>query len=205
MKETPRSGQGTLPLEVAQRLDGICDRFEQAWQAVGAGKPPPRLEDYVAEVAAEARLDLLRELIPLDIAYRRDYGEQPQATAYQHCFPELDPAWLAERIAEPPAEELEPAPVRLSSATPGPEGTRTPRVRCPHCHNPIQLADSGSEEVLCPGCGSAFRVRDARQTATGAMRPLGKFQLLGVCPRNTRSSDVQVICSVDKLPVQHKM
>ncbi len=107
MNNAPRSGHGTLPLELAQRLDGICDRFERAWQEAGAGDCPPRLEDYVAEVAAAERTDLLRELIPLDIAYRRDRGEQPLATDYQHRFPELDPAWLAERIAEPPAEETD--------------------------------------------------------------------------------------------------
>jgi serine/threonine protein kinase len=179
MKKAPRSGQGTLPLELAQCLDSICDRFERAWQELRAGDSPPRLEEYVEEVAAEARPDLLRELIPLDIAYRRDHGQQPQAMDYQHGFPDLDPAWLAQRIAEPPAEEAAPAAVPPPSATPGADPTRTPRVRCPHCHNPIDLGDTGSEEVLCPGCGSAFRVRDARQTTTtGAMRPLGKFQLL---------------------------
>jgi WD40 repeat protein/tRNA A-37 threonylcarbamoyl transferase component Bud32/Flp pilus assembly protein TadD len=53
------------------------------------------------------------------------------------------------------------------------------RIRCPHCHNPILLVDAQPEEVLCPGCGSSFRVREARQTTTAAgMRPLGRFQLL---------------------------
>jgi WD40 repeat protein/serine/threonine protein kinase len=53
------------------------------------------------------------------------------------------------------------------------------RVRCPTCHNPIQLSDDQSEEVLCPGCGSSFRLRDAHVTSTTAgMRPLGKFELL---------------------------
>jgi WD40 repeat protein len=54
-----------------------------------------------------------------------------------------------------------------------------PRVRCPHCHNPIQLADERSDEVLCPACGSSFRLRDTRLTDTvSPMRRLGKFQLL---------------------------
>jgi hypothetical protein len=53
------------------------------------------------------------------------------------------------------------------------------RLRCPHCHNPIQLADDGRDEVLCPGCGSSFKIRDARPTSTtDPSRPLGKFQLL---------------------------
>jgi serine/threonine protein kinase/tetratricopeptide (TPR) repeat protein len=53
------------------------------------------------------------------------------------------------------------------------------QLRCPHCQNPIRLGDECPDEVLCPGCGSSFRVRDARATNTQQlMRPLGKFQLL---------------------------
>src|SRR5262249_35172870 len=49
----------------------------------------------------------------------------------------------------------------------------------PHCHNPIELSDDRSDEVLCPGCGGSFRVREAWPTTTDElMRPLGKFQLL---------------------------
>jgi WD40 repeat protein len=52
-------------------------------------------------------------------------------------------------------------------------------LRCPHCHNPISLADDHSDEVLCPGCGSSFRVRDARHTDTrSGSRQVGKFRLL---------------------------
>jgi thiol-disulfide isomerase/thioredoxin/tRNA A-37 threonylcarbamoyl transferase component Bud32 len=52
-------------------------------------------------------------------------------------------------------------------------------VRCPNCHNPIQLSDGRPEEVLCPACGSTFRVADTRLTdTTSLMRRLGKFQLL---------------------------
>jgi tRNA A-37 threonylcarbamoyl transferase component Bud32 len=53
------------------------------------------------------------------------------------------------------------------------------RLRCPHCHNPIRLSGDHSKEVLCPGCGGTFEVRDARPThSTDPSRPLGKFQLL---------------------------
>jgi WD40 repeat protein/tRNA A-37 threonylcarbamoyl transferase component Bud32 len=53
------------------------------------------------------------------------------------------------------------------------------KVRCPHCHNPLQLSDDQSDEVLCPACGSAFQVRDTALTdTTSPTRRLGKFQLL---------------------------
>jgi tRNA A-37 threonylcarbamoyl transferase component Bud32 len=55
----------------------------------------------------------------------------------------------------------------------------TTKIRCPHCHNPIQLKEERGDEVLCPGCGSSFRLRDARYTdTTTGMKSLGKFQLL---------------------------
>jgi len=52
-------------------------------------------------------------------------------------------------------------------------------LRCPHCHNPITIADDKSDEVLCPGCGSSFRLCEARATVSATpMKPLGKFELL---------------------------
>ncbi|HEV3257721.1 MAG TPA: protein kinase, partial [Gemmataceae bacterium] len=87
--------------------------------------------------------------------------------------------------AESPHERTDPSAISPNARTPGPAGaeagSQTPKqhVRCPNCHNPITLHDDKSDEVLCPGCGSSFRVRDARQTTTlSTMRPLGKFQLL---------------------------
>jgi tRNA A-37 threonylcarbamoyl transferase component Bud32 len=71
----------------------------------------------------------------------------------------------------------QPRPVEHNGETPSRPGAA--RLRCPHCQNPIHLSDDHPDEVLCPGCGSSFRVRDARQTDTvSPMRRLGKFQLL---------------------------
>jgi hypothetical protein len=48
---------------------------------------------------------------------------------------------------------------------PSPQTPSATRFRCPSCHSPIQLADDRSDEVLCPVCGSNFRVQDTRLTA----------------------------------------
>ena len=78
----------------------------------------------------------------------------------------------------PPKSAAEATVDGTQSARPDPD-SNVRRVRCPTCHNPIQLSDDQSEEVLCPGCGSSFRLRDAHETSTTAgMRPLGKFELL---------------------------
>jgi WD40 repeat protein/serine/threonine protein kinase len=80
----------------------------------------------------------------------------------------VDPPGAA---SEPPAE-----PTSVPTPSPRPSGCK---VRCPHCHNPLQLADEGSDEILCPACGGSFLLRDTRATeTTSPMRQVGKFQLL---------------------------
>jgi tetratricopeptide (TPR) repeat protein len=87
MSEAPGSGNESLSLSLARRVDALCHRFEQAWKE---GRPPV-IEDYLAEAPAPDRSPLLRELIALDMAYRRLAGEQPQAAAYHARFPQLAP------------------------------------------------------------------------------------------------------------------
>jgi serine/threonine protein kinase len=84
------------------------------------------------------------------------------------------PANLPEASQDSQRTVDDPSPPSRA-ATPG----AATRIRCPSCHNPIQLADGRSDEVLCPVCGSHFRVQDTRLTTTASgMRRLGKFQLL---------------------------
>jgi WD40 repeat protein/serine/threonine protein kinase len=172
------SGNESLPLSMAQRVDAACSRFEKAWQSVGSQGERPRIEDYLVDVPESERPALVRHLIPLDTNYRRRFGEAPRAEEYQGRFPSIDLEWLSRALgvakSEPPNPAIPSSPVGDDA-----EATPTRRIRCPNCHNPIQLSDDRSEEVLCPGCGSSFRVRDAQQTSTTAtMQPLGKFQLL---------------------------
>ena len=68
--ETPEVHEA-LPLDLARRLDPVCDRFEDAWLA------RPRIEDYLADVAEPDRPALLRELLWLDLDYRTRGGERP--------------------------------------------------------------------------------------------------------------------------------
>jgi serine/threonine protein kinase/ABC-type branched-subunit amino acid transport system substrate-binding protein len=179
MNEAHGPGEEMLPPSLAARVDAACDRFEAAWQA----GQRPRVEDYLGDAPEPERSVLLRHLIAVDIEYRQKHGEQPQAEEYRVRFPALDPAWLAEAVAAPAATGPEPAAqAQPAAGGPSPDGqtvtVQAHSIRCPHCNNPILLADNRPDEVLCPGCGGSFRVRDARQTATTAMRRLGKFQLL---------------------------
>jgi serine/threonine-protein kinase len=73
-----------LPLDVLERIDRICDRFEEAWRQGDR----PRLEDYLDGVAEEHRLALQHHLLAAEIDCRRDLGETPVAADYQERFPE---------------------------------------------------------------------------------------------------------------------
>src|SRR5262249_37437062 len=180
--------------------------------------PPPSLEDYLRQVPEAERIALLRELLPLEAAYRRQRGETPRPEDYQACFPDLDAHWLAAALEERPpgiTTETNSTPESIApntaenqghstvhpreedvsrtadrealqkllghsppAAEPLAESGRIQQIRCPHCHNPLQLTGEHSEDVLCPGCGSSFRVRDARETVSASSLRLGKFQLL---------------------------
>jgi WD40 repeat protein/tetratricopeptide (TPR) repeat protein len=173
---------------------------------LGAGEDV-RIEAYL-ERFPELRNDPDAALSLIAAEYslrrRREAGCTPEE--YQQRFPEYG-AELANRLptdvghhelAAPvldaaaanrtPVGESAPLSTLVSPASSptsesGTQAIETPggpvQLRCPHCQNPVRLADGGADEVLCPGCGSTFRTRDARHTASSvSMRPLGKFQLL---------------------------
>jgi hypothetical protein len=76
-----------LPLSLVLRINEVCNRFELAWQT----GPRPRLEDFLGDTPEPERSALLRELIALDIDYRRRAGENPTAEEYHARFPALAP------------------------------------------------------------------------------------------------------------------
>ncbi len=55
-------------------------------------------------------------------------------------------------------------------------------VRCPHCHNPIEVVDpTRPTDFSCPSCGSNFSLISGETApyAPGAVRTIGHFELLG--------------------------
>jgi WD40 repeat protein/serine/threonine protein kinase len=78
--------EGSLPLPMELHIDAVCQKFEAAWQATGADRARPRIEDYLATVDAAARRPLLCELLRVELHYRR--AERPSADEYRRRFPE---------------------------------------------------------------------------------------------------------------------
>lgn len=77
-----------LTPEEARHIDRACDAFESAWQS----GQRPSIEQYLVKAPAQVRKELLRELLALDIAYRRRGGEQPSHEEYRQRFAD----WLGE-------------------------------------------------------------------------------------------------------------
>src|SRR6516165_3638848 len=102
-----RPGSDSLSPSLLQRVDEICDRFEDAWKA----DQRPRIEAYLGDTPEPERCVLLRELITLDITYRRQAGEQPQAEDYRDRFPFLELAQLASCLRAQSTAPPCPSPV----------------------------------------------------------------------------------------------
>jgi WD40 repeat protein/Flp pilus assembly protein TadD/tRNA A-37 threonylcarbamoyl transferase component Bud32 len=73
---------GPSPTE-AGWIDTVCDRYEEIWRA---GKHP-RIEDALADLPVASWPALLRELLVLELAYRRKTGERPRPAEYLARFP----------------------------------------------------------------------------------------------------------------------
>jgi eukaryotic-like serine/threonine-protein kinase len=54
-------------------------------------------------------------------------------------------------------------------------------LHCPHCHSPIDLADADTRgDILCPACGSTFRLHELGTTTFAPMQRLGRFEVIEV-------------------------
>ncbi len=109
-------------LLLAQMVDEVCTRFDDAWQAGDR----PRIGDFVAGLGDVEKRDVLRELILLDVHYRRQEGQLPICSDYTHLFAELDPGGWPTLLTFP----LTRSPMRARrSWMPGirQAETRTPR------------------------------------------------------------------------------
>jgi len=99
--------EGSLPPELAREMEAICDRFERAWHS----DTPPHIEDFVAEAPEGLRAALLRELVLLEIHYRRAQGKSCELSEYLQCFPNLETGWLGQAIAGVDAAGTETPPL----------------------------------------------------------------------------------------------
>ena len=77
--------RGRPALADLHEIDAVCDRFEEAWRS---GQRPD-IAEFLADVPVNTRAQLFRDLLSLDLEYRRRLGEQPEAQSYCERFPEF--------------------------------------------------------------------------------------------------------------------
>jgi len=71
-----------LPEDVMTHVNLACNRFEQRWQA----GERPSIEALLDDLGAEYRDAVVRELLPLEIEYRRRAGLDVSLQWYQTRF-----------------------------------------------------------------------------------------------------------------------
>src|SRR5262245_16946003 len=125
MNEPSKGTTQPLSPSRALRVDEVCDRFEDAWKA----GQRPRIEDYLADRPEPERSALLRELVVLDIDYRRRQGEDPRAEEYRQRFPALDLAFRADTVPAQPPRGQGLSPEAVKPRTKDPAGEETPSVQ----------------------------------------------------------------------------
>jgi serine/threonine protein kinase len=83
---TPGQDKSDQRLEVLERLDELCARFEAAWHA---GREP-RIEEYLAGMEEPERRLLFQELLHADAELRQARGLPLPAASYRRRFPDYD-------------------------------------------------------------------------------------------------------------------
>ena len=131
---TQPDAERTLPVDDAARIVAHAATFERAWEASGA----LRLEDFVAQVEERLRGQAFRELLKTEVRLRRQRREQVAARDYLARFPQYDDAI---REVCPEVENTG----RVDDAAPIPPAGF--HVRCPHCHNPVELLPEAPLEM----------------------------------------------------------
>jgi hypothetical protein len=85
-QEGSSAAKPRLQTSLAEGMDTVCDRFEAAWKSAASTGQRPRIEDYLPEMPEAQHAILLRELIAVDLAYRRRAGENPVPEDYENRF-----------------------------------------------------------------------------------------------------------------------
>ncbi|MFO0880876.1 MAG: WD40 repeat domain-containing serine/threonine-protein kinase [Gemmataceae bacterium] len=74
--------------EGSEELDRARNQFEAAWKRVPTA-PPPRLEDHLPALGHPLRAAFFRQMLAVELRYRRGAGQATPPEEYQERFPDL--------------------------------------------------------------------------------------------------------------------
>ncbi len=155
MEPPSHAEASSAPLSQVQRADRICDQFEAAWKAAVKAGTRPTIDAFLADVPPAEWPELLRELLILDLDYRRQRGEAPTLEEYRSEYPALG----LERFAAVFAESPQPAASKPDDATfeRTPSGGQASNGQLPRIH---YLGDYELlAEIARGGMGVVYKAR----------------------------------------------
>ncbi len=147
MSPKPRNDDGLMPPDLAAMVDEACDLFKSALKA---GQRPP-LEQFLEISSEPYRTALFRELLGVELDYRRRGGESPGQEEYLAQFPEF--AVLIDALL--------PTPPNAPSAEENTVNCRRKRIAAPY-KNP-------SSGIAVPAVSNSVRFLRLREHAKGGM------------------------------------
>ena len=183
MQPQPPNDVSSASLSQGLRANRICDQFEAAWKAGTC----PKIDDFLTEIPAAEWPDLLRELLILDIHYRRQIGESPTLETYQAEYPTL----RLDQLADLFAERSRPAPSSAEGETvqftpcdaPRPDG-ELPRIRYLGDYELI-------EEIARGGMGMVYKARQVSLNRIVAVKTILAGQLATKADHDRFHSEAQ--------------